>query len=87
MIVVGFGVAKARTPTTTTLASSPNPSVAGQAVTFTATVTPAVGSPSPVGTVTALIHHLRIAGERTVAAVEIVVASIARGDGEYSASR
>jgi hypothetical protein len=38
-------------PTTTTLVSSLNPSTQGQAVTFTATVTPAFGS-TPTGTVT-----------------------------------
>src|SRR5262249_25123384 len=37
-------------PTTTTLASSANPSVSGQSVTFTATVSPA-GATSPTGTV------------------------------------
>jgi autotransporter-associated beta strand protein len=40
------------TPTTTTLTSSPNPSLAGQQVTFTATVSPNGGSPTPTGTVT-----------------------------------
>jgi hypothetical protein len=38
--------------TTTALSSSANPSVFGQAVTFTATVTPASGSGTPTGTVT-----------------------------------
>jgi hypothetical protein len=38
--------------TTTTLASSANPSVVGQAITFTATVTPDSGSTTPTGTVT-----------------------------------
>ena len=38
--------------TTTTLASSANPSAFGQAVTFTATVTPASGGGTPTGTVT-----------------------------------
>jgi Bacterial Ig-like domain (group 3) len=40
--------------TTTTLASSANPSTAGQSVTFTATVTPASGTTVPTGTVTFL---------------------------------
>src|SRR3954454_77739 len=56
-LVVGSASALAATdapalgpaPTTTTLVSSVNPSVVGQAVTFTATVTKAVGT--PVGTV------------------------------------
>jgi len=39
-------------PTTVGLASSVDPSASGQAVTFTATVKPAVGSGSPTGTVT-----------------------------------
>jgi Bacterial Ig-like domain (group 3)/Beta-propeller repeat len=38
--------------TTTTISSSPNPSIYGQAVTFTATVTSYVGAPSDGGTVT-----------------------------------
>jgi hypothetical protein len=38
--------------TTTTLSSSANPSVFGQSVTFTATVTPTSGSGTPTGTVT-----------------------------------
>jgi hypothetical protein len=38
--------------TTTTLASSQNPSVFGQSVTLTATVTPASGTNAPTGTVT-----------------------------------
>ena len=38
--------------TTTTLTSSANPSVFGQSVTFTATVTPASGSGTPTGSVT-----------------------------------
>src|SRR5262249_35260667 len=38
--------------TTTTLASSANPSNLGQSVTFTATVTPTSGSGTPTGTVT-----------------------------------
>ena len=37
--------------TTTTLASSLNPSIAGQSVTFTATVMPASGSTTPTGSV------------------------------------
>ena len=40
--------------TTTTVASSQNPSVVGQSVTFTATVTPTSGSGTPTGTVTFL---------------------------------
>ena len=40
------------TGTTTTLLSSKNPSVFGQSVTFTATVTPTTGSGTPTGTVT-----------------------------------
>lgn len=39
-------------PTTTTLTSSLNPSLVGQSVTFTATVTPNSGSVAPTGTVT-----------------------------------
>ncbi|WP_426571063.1 Ig-like domain repeat protein [Aquihabitans sp. McL0605] len=38
--------------TTTGLAATPNPSVAGQSVAFAATVTAAPGSPAPTGTVT-----------------------------------
>ena len=38
--------------TTTTLASATNPSVVGQSVTFTATVTPASGKGTPTGSVT-----------------------------------
>ena len=38
--------------TTTTVASSANPSAFGQAVTFTATVTPASGASNPTGTCT-----------------------------------
>jgi predicted transcriptional regulator len=38
--------------TSTALSSSPNPSTFGQAVTFTATVTPTSGSATPTGTVT-----------------------------------
>ena len=44
----------ARVASQTTLTSAPNPSAAGEAVTFTATVTaaaPAVGTPTPTGTV------------------------------------
>jgi parallel beta-helix repeat protein len=40
-----------QTSTTTTLVSSLNPSTAGQAVTFTATVTPTSGTATPTGTV------------------------------------
>jgi hypothetical protein len=40
--------------TTTTLSSSVNPSVAGQSVTFTASVTPSSGTSTPSGTVTFL---------------------------------
>jgi hypothetical protein len=39
-------------PTTTSLSSSANPSVYGQAVTFTATVAPTTGTGTPTGTVT-----------------------------------
>ena len=42
----------ATTTTTTALLSSANPSVAGQPVTFTATVSPASGTGTPTGTVT-----------------------------------
>jgi hypothetical protein len=42
----------AQRATVTTLSSSPNPSTVGQAVTFTATVTPASGGGTPSGTVT-----------------------------------
>ncbi len=42
----------ATTTTTTALLSSANPSVAGQSVTFTATVSPASGTGMPTGTVT-----------------------------------
>jgi Big-like domain-containing protein len=52
VLVLSPGLAQAQTATTTTVVSSPDPSVAGQAVTFTATVSPAVGSPPPIGTVT-----------------------------------
>ncbi|MEV7006445.1 ice-binding family protein [Streptosporangium sp. NPDC051022] len=40
-----------RPPTVTTLTSVPNPSLSGQAVTFTATVRAVVGSTIPIGTV------------------------------------
>jgi uncharacterized repeat protein (TIGR01451 family) len=42
----------APTPTTTSIASSADPSVYGQSVTFTATVAPTSGSGTPTGTVT-----------------------------------
>ena len=38
--------------TTSITTNSPSPSVVGQTVTFTATVTPSLGSPTPTGTVT-----------------------------------
>src|SRR5512135_1546470 len=41
-----------KTTTTTQLVSSANPSTFGQAVTFTATVAPALGAGTPIGTVT-----------------------------------
>jgi hypothetical protein len=47
-----YAAAPAKIDTTTTLASSPNPSVFGQSVTFTATVTPASGTNEPAGTIT-----------------------------------
>ncbi|MGA9306203.1 MAG: Ig-like domain-containing protein, partial [Candidatus Sulfotelmatobacter sp.] len=46
-----ISVTVSRASTTTTLASTPNPSSGGQAVTFTATVTPAYGG-SPTAPVT-----------------------------------
>ena len=52
-----------RDPTTTTLGSSANPSVSGQAVTYTATVTAdAPGSGTPTGTVTFQDGGVDIAG-------------------------
>jgi hypothetical protein len=45
-------VGDAGTPTTTTVASSVNPSQSGQPVTFTATVCPSTGAVAPTGTVT-----------------------------------
>jgi hypothetical protein len=45
-------VNSARGATTTTLSNSPNPSLSGQAVTFTATVAATSGSDTPTGTVT-----------------------------------
>ena len=47
------------TPTTTTLASSPNPSTVGQSVTFTATVSP---SPGPTGTIAFTADGATLAG-------------------------
>ena len=53
-------------PTTTTLTSSPNPSVVGQAVTFTATVAAQDGGPVPSGTVD-FYHSTTLLGSGTLA--------------------
>jgi hypothetical protein len=56
MCAIGLAptTAWAQRPTTTTLSSSQNPSVFGQTVTFTATVSPMMGGGTPTGTVTFL---------------------------------
>jgi hypothetical protein len=55
MVLLSFGAAQAQTATTTQLISAPNPSAAGEPVTFTATVVPATpGAQLPSGTVTFL---------------------------------
>ncbi len=51
LLLVPISLPQTPTATTTTLSSSLNPSLAGQSVTFTATVTPQ-GSGTPTGTVT-----------------------------------
>ncbi|HKF21440.1 MAG TPA: Ig-like domain repeat protein [Candidatus Angelobacter sp.] len=53
-VSVCFTDISGKTDTTTTLASSPNPSAFGQSVTFTATITPVSGPGTPTGTVTFL---------------------------------
>lgn len=53
MALLQLGVAQAETATTSQLSAAPNPSVAGQPVTFTANVVPVTsGSQTPTGTVT-----------------------------------
>jgi large repetitive protein len=55
MALLSFGAAQAQIATTTQLISAPNPSVAGEPATFTATVVPATpGAQTPSGTVTFL---------------------------------
>ena len=49
------------TATTTTLTTSVNPSLAGQSITLTATITP-VGSPAPTGTVAFISNNAAISG-------------------------
>jgi hypothetical protein len=46
--------------TTTTLTSSANPSISGENVTFTATVTPASGNGVPTGTITGIFSGLTV---------------------------
>ena len=66
--------------TTTTLSGTPNPSTLGQAVTFTATVTPQSGAGIPTGTVTFLAGatnlgtaSLNAAGQATVSTNSLTV--------------
>jgi hypothetical protein len=55
MLLLSLGAAQAQTATTTQLISGPNPSAGGEAVLFSATVSPtpavAPGAPTPTGTV------------------------------------
>ena len=53
-------------PTTTSIASSPNPSTVGQAVTLSATVTPQSGTGIPTGTVTFEFGYGGIIGTATL---------------------
>ncbi len=53
-------------PTTTTLASSLNPSVSGQSVTFTATVTQTTGTVKPTGTVQFTIDGVAVGSPVTL---------------------
>jgi hypothetical protein len=55
-----------RVATTTTLSSSPNPSTYGQAVTFTATVTPSVGAPPPDGETISFMKGTMVLGTGTL---------------------
>ena len=59
----GTGVAAG---TTTTVAGTPNPSVFGQSVTFTATVAPAAGSLVPTGTVQFSVDGTAVGGPVTL---------------------
>lgn len=55
------------TPTTTKLASSPNPSLAGQAITFTATVTSSAGAP-PDGEIVTFYNGSAVLGTAMLSA-------------------
>ncbi len=83
--------------TTTALVSSANPSVTGQPVTFTATVTPASGGGTPTGTVTFLdggttLATVALAGGQasfTTAALargKHLIVAVYAGDGTFAAS-
>jgi uncharacterized repeat protein (TIGR03803 family) len=52
--------------TITTLSSSPNPSTYGQAVTFTATVTPSAGAPPPDGETVSFMKGTTVLGTGTL---------------------
>ena len=78
---------QAATSTTTTLASSANPSSYGQQVVFTATVTPASGSGTPTGTVTfkdgaTLLGSAALSG----GAASLATATLATGPHSITAS-
>jgi autotransporter-associated beta strand protein len=59
---IGYTVNKAGTTTTVTAASPASPSSFGQAVTFTATVTPSFGTTEPTGTVRFLDNGIALVG-------------------------
>ncbi|HET8920122.1 MAG TPA: Ig-like domain repeat protein [Xanthobacteraceae bacterium] len=86
MLLVSLSGARAQTATTTTVASSQNPSVAGQSVTFTATVSGAGGTPT--GNVTFLDGGAPI-GSATLGSngqAQVNIATLAVGNHTITAS-
>jgi uncharacterized delta-60 repeat protein len=70
-------------PTTTTVASSANPAVFGQSVTFTATVSPQSGSGTPTGTVTFLDGSTTL-GTATLASGQATFSTASLAVGSHS---
>jgi hypothetical protein len=96
ILLVCFGSAQAQTPTTTTVASSQNPSVAGQAVTFSAVVTGNGGTPtgtvtfldggSPIGTGTLGTNGQTSFTISTLAVGNHMITASYPGDGTFASS-
>jgi hypothetical protein len=72
-------ITAATVATTTTVSSSANPSVFGQSLTFTATVSRASGSPSPTGTVQFKIDTVNFGSPVALSSVNATTATVTSG--------